>query len=130
MLNAYVTRLISSIAILPPASKPDSIATALHCSKRHLHNAFADEDDTLNAYILRQRLAACMRALQDPAHARRPITDIALSSGFGNLSHFSRVFRQQTGGSPSEFRRRVGLSLGPEPAAGFACLLSAPRIPA
>ncbi|HSV59351.1 MAG TPA: helix-turn-helix domain-containing protein [Variovorax sp.] len=92
-----------------PELSIDSIATALHCSKRHLHNAFADEDDTLNAYILRQRLAACMRALQDPAHAHRPITDIALSSGFGNLSHFSRVFRQQTGGSPSEFRRRVGL---------------------
>ena len=34
----------------------------------------------------------------------RPITDIAMSWGFGNLSHFSRVFREHTGASPSEFR--------------------------
>ncbi len=95
-----------------PALSIDSIAAALHCSKRHLHNAFADEDDTLHAYILRQRLAACMRALQDPANAKQGITDIALASGFGNLSYFSRVFKQQTGGSPSEFRRRVGLGGG------------------
>ncbi|MEJ8857157.1 helix-turn-helix domain-containing protein [Variovorax robiniae] len=92
-----------------PSLSIDSIAHALNCSKRHLHNAFADEDDTLTGYILRQRLDACMRAMQDPVSAHRAITDIALSSGFGNLSHFSRVFRQRTGGSPSEFRRQVAM---------------------
>ena len=91
-----------------PGLSIDGIAHALNCSKRHLHNAFSEEDDSLTEYILRQRLAACMRAMQDPANAHRAITDIAMSSGFGNLSHFSRVFRQQTGGSPSEFRRQVG----------------------
>jgi len=34
----------------------------------------------------------------------RPITDIALSWGFNSPSHFSRVFREHTGKSPSEFR--------------------------
>ncbi|WP_454904415.1 helix-turn-helix domain-containing protein [Variovorax gossypii] len=29
------------------------------------------------------------------------------ASGFGNLSHFSRVFREHTGGSPGEFRREA-----------------------
>lgn len=85
----------------------DGIAQALRCSKRHLHNAFAGDEDTLAGYILHQRLACCIRDLVDPANAARPITDIALASGFSNLSHFSRVFREHTGGSPSEFRRQA-----------------------
>lgn len=98
-----------------PALSIERIALALNCSKRHLHNAFADEDETLAGYILRQRLEACVRELQQGSgHATghdapgpRAITDIALSWGFNNLSHFSRVFREHTGTSPSEFRRHT-----------------------
>ena len=39
----------------------------------------------------------------------RPITDIALSWGFSNLSHFSRVFRDHTGCSPSKCRLSAGI---------------------
>ena len=38
------------------------------------------------------------------------ITGIALSWGFNNLSHFSRVFREHTGQSPSAFRQAAALS--------------------
>ena len=87
-----------------PDFSVDQIATALNCSKRHLYNAFADEPDTLASYIQHLRLDACLRALQQVGPAARPITDIALHWGFNNLSHFSRVFRERTGQSPSEFR--------------------------
>ncbi|MBI5278895.1 MAG: helix-turn-helix domain-containing protein [Burkholderiales bacterium] len=87
-----------------PALSVDGIARALNCSRRHLYNAFTGEGESIAAYIQRLRLEACIRDLQDAAHAR-PITDIALSWGFGNPSHFSRVFRDHTGKSPSEFRR-------------------------
>jgi AraC-like DNA-binding protein len=90
-----------------PALSIDSMALALRCSKRLLHSAFSDDDETLNGYIQHQRLAASIRDLIDPANASRSITDIALAAGFGNLSHFSRVFREHTGGSPSEFRRQA-----------------------
>lgn len=90
-----------------PALSIEAIAQALRCSKRHPHNAFAGDDDTLTGYILQQRLATCIRDLQDPANAACSITDITLASGFSNLSHFSRVFREHTGGSPSEFRQRA-----------------------
>lgn len=83
----------------------DRIAAALNCSKRHLHNAFSEEDDTLAHYILRRRLQACMRDLRNPAFAGRTITDIALSWGFNHSAHFSRVFREHTGLSPSDYRR-------------------------
>ena len=42
--------------------------------------------------------------LKNPAQAQRTITDIAFSWGFNNGAHFSRVFREHTGLSPSDFR--------------------------
>lgn len=85
-----------------PALSVQRMAQALNCSKRHLHNAFAGGEETLSNHILRLRMDACVRDLQQ--HPTRSITDIALSWGFGNLSHFSRAFRQHTGCSPSDFR--------------------------
>ncbi len=87
-----------------PELSVDQIALALNCSKRHLYNAFTDEDQTLASYIQGLRLDACIRELQHPMARTRPITDIALSWGFNSPSHFSRVFREHTGKSPSEFR--------------------------
>jgi AraC-like DNA-binding protein len=87
-----------------PNLSVDAIARALNCSRRHLYNAFVGEGESIAGYIQRQRLQACIRALQQAGPHARPITDIALSWGFGNPSHFSRVFRDHTGMSPSEFR--------------------------
>jgi AraC family transcriptional regulator len=41
-----------------------------------------------------------------------PVGDIALDCGFATIQHFSRVFRQVTGQTPIEFRRR-SLSTNP-----------------
>ncbi len=87
-----------------PGLNIDQIAVALNCSKRHLYNAFSEEEQTLASYIQTLRLEACIRELQHPMAQSRPITDIALSWGFNSPSHFSRVFREHTGKSPSEFR--------------------------
>jgi len=86
-----------------PQLSIDQIALALNCSKRHLHNAFAQGDQTLASYIQQQRLQACIQALRQGS--QQPITALALAWGFGNHSHFSRVFREHTGMSPSEFRQ-------------------------
>ncbi|PQA79305.1 helix-turn-helix domain-containing protein [Rhodoferax sp. TS-BS-61-7] len=90
-----------------PDLSVDQIATALNCSKRHLYNAFADEPHTLASYIQHLRLDACLRELQQVGPGARAITDIALHWGFNNPSHFSRVFRERTGQSPSEFRHAL-----------------------
>lgn len=87
-----------------PHLNVDAIARGLNCSRRHLYNAFTGEGESIAGYIQRQRLQACIRDLQQAGPHARPITDIALSWGFGNPSHFSRVFRDHTGKSPSEFR--------------------------
>jgi len=87
-----------------PELSVDGIARALNCSRRHLYNAFAGEGESIAAYIQGERLKACIRDLQQGSATARPITDIALSWGFGNASHFSRVFRDHTGKTPREFR--------------------------
>jgi AraC-like DNA-binding protein len=88
-----------------PALSADGIARALNCSRRNLYNAFNGEGESIAAFIQRLRLEACVRDLQQAGAQARPITDIALSWGFGNPSHFSRVFRDHTGMSPSAFRQ-------------------------
>lgn len=95
-----------------PDLSVDSVARALNCSRRHLYNAFAGEGESIAGYIQRMRIEACVRDLQSAASQPRPITDIAMSWGFGNLSHFSRVFREHTGASPSEFRQGAAPSPG------------------
>jgi AraC-like DNA-binding protein len=107
--EALKDRIRSYVALhlRDPALTVEQIAHALNCSKRHLYNAFGEEDQTLASYILHLRLDACLRELQHPMAQTRPITDIALSWGFNNLSHFSRVFREHTGLSPSEFRQQA-----------------------
>ena len=88
-----------------PQLTVDSIAHALNCSRRLLYNAFAEEPDGVAGYILRRRLEACRRSFDDRACAHRSITDIALSFGFSNMAHFSRVFRSHLGMPPSDYRR-------------------------
>ena len=105
-LEAFRDRIRAYVGqhLRDPGLSIDRIAQTLNCSKRHLHNAFSDEDDTLAHHILHRRLRACMRDLESPALADHTITEIAFSWGFNNGAHFSRVFREHTGLSPSDFR--------------------------
>jgi DNA-binding NtrC family response regulator len=43
--------------------------------------------------------------------SRQRITDVALSVGFGDLSHFEKSFRRRVGQSPREFRRHAVVGL-------------------
>jgi len=62
---------------------------------------------TLTDYIAEVRLSAAKRLLLDTDML---IGDVAERSGFGNLSHFNKRFRDQEGMSPREFRRRYGVA--------------------
>lgn len=106
-LEAFRDRIRDHISqhLRDPDLTIDRMAAALNCSKRHLHNAFSEEDDTLAHYIQRRRVQACMRDLRNPELAGRTITDIAMSWGFNNSAHFSRVFRDYAGLSPRDYRQ-------------------------
>ncbi|MBP9941857.1 MAG: helix-turn-helix domain-containing protein [Comamonas sp.] len=87
-----------------PNLSVQTVASALNCSKRHVHNGFAGQDVGLGAFILQSRLELCMRELRQPELARCTITDIAMSCGFGNSAHFSRAFKAYVGMTPSDYR--------------------------
>lgn len=87
-----------------PALSVDSVAQALNCSKRHLHNAFAGESTSLAVFIQQSRLELCMRELLLPQLRTRTITEVATACGFGSSAHFSRIFKAYTGLSPRDFR--------------------------
>ena len=94
-----------------PSLSVESVAQALHCSKRHLHNAFVDEQGSVGTFIQHSRLELCMRELLLPQLRHQTITEVALGCGFGSSAHFSRIFKSYTGMSPSEFRAiKVGAS--------------------
>lgn len=95
-----------------PGLSVEAVASALNCSKRHVHNGFAGQDISLGAFIQQSRLELCMRELRRPDLARQTITDIAMACGFGNSAHFSRAFKAYVGMSPSEYRN-IGESVVP-----------------
>jgi AraC family transcriptional regulator len=55
-------------------------------------------------YVLLQRIERAKEGLRDTG---RSVTDVALSVGFQNPSHFARVFRKFVGASPSRFQSEM-----------------------
>ena len=90
-----------------PDLSPAVVAAKQGVSLRLLQRLFAAAGESLSDCILEQRLLRCHDVLRDPAQAARPITDIALSWGFADASHFARAFRRRFAHSPSEARRRA-----------------------
>jgi len=83
---------------------PTSIAAAHYISVRHLHSLFAEQGTTVSTVIKQRRLEHAKADLTDPAHATRTVAAIASRWGFVDAAHFSRVFKQTYGYSPSELR--------------------------
>jgi AraC family transcriptional regulator len=54
-------------------------------------------------YVLRERIAQAQRLL---AASRISISEVALSLGFSDQSHFSQAFRKMTGTTPKRYRSR------------------------
>lgn len=66
---------------------------------RAFHRAFGC---TVGEYLRRLRLE---RAIERLGTTDLPLAQIALEAGFADQSHFSHLFRQRTGMSPSSYRR-------------------------
>ena len=60
-------------------------------------------------YITQIRLNAACKLL---SHTSRPITQVAIQTGFYDHSHFSTKFKQQLGISPTEYRKQYFQSNG------------------
>jgi len=70
------------------------------------------------SFVNAHRIAEAKARLADPGEARTPVSAIAFDIGFGSLGPFNRAFRQETGLSPSEWRRKALGSAADDDATG------------
>jgi AraC family transcriptional regulator, positive regulator of tynA and feaB len=102
-LKSYIESSLTN-----PELSLEGIAQACNTSVRSIHRAFAaDPAGSVWKYIWQRRLSHCAAELRDPRHANRSITDICFFWGFNSSSHFSRLFSDQFGVPPSEYRSAV-----------------------
>ncbi len=83
------------------------LARQAHVSPSHLSALFRTAlDMPFKGLLARIRIHKAKEILT--ADPRRQITEVALSVGFTDLSHFEKSFRKMVGRSPREFRRGGG----------------------
>lgn len=82
----------------------DDIASSIGFSKYHFSRLFKQYTGyTFCAYISHRRIKVAEDLLAQPDLS---ITEIALQSGFPSISTFNRLFKQQKGCTPSEYREK------------------------
>lgn len=82
------------------------IAAQQHVTPRHLQRLFKREGTSFSDELRRARLARARSMLEDPCHANRTISEIALECGYPEASSMNRHFRQEFGLTPSDVRWR------------------------
>ncbi len=81
----------------------ERLARVAHFSPFHFHRIFsAVTGETIGAFVGRVRLERAATLLS--ARPDRPVTEVALETGFASPSSFSRAFREAYGVSPTEWR--------------------------
>jgi len=81
------------------------VATEFGMSTRNLGRRFRTATGISPAtYLRRQRLVLAQELLRT---SNLPVREVALRCGYSNPAHFSALFRQHSGESPGEYRRRV-----------------------
>ena len=90
---------------------PAKIAAMLRTSPRYVHTIFSRRGETVSQYIRRRRLEECARLLANAPRGARTISDIAFDYGFASCTNFGKVFREQYGVTPTEYRRQHAAAL-------------------
>ena len=81
----------------------DKICGAAHMSKYHFCRKFKNNTGlTVMEYILKTRLVMAKNIL---AKEKASVTEVSNRCGFSSVSYFSRIFKEQTGATPKEFRK-------------------------
>jgi AraC-like DNA-binding protein len=89
----------------------NDLAEALGLSPHHLSQAINEHyNKTFNQFINEYRIAEARQLLRQEAYRQTYIIEIAYQVGFNNKTTFNQAFKNQTGMSPSEWRRQPRLS--------------------
>lgn len=81
----------------------DSIAKSLMISKYYMSHIFKEmTGGTIIKYLMGCRINRAKRLLQ--TEPKKSISEVGLEAGFKHTSHFSRIFLEKTGMTPSDYR--------------------------
>jgi AraC-like DNA-binding protein len=101
-VTLQAARLFIDAHLTDPELSPAMVASNLHISVRTLHRAFSDVDDSVMAYVRRQRLRGAKAALAVPGVR---VVEVAARWQFSNSSHFIRNFKAAYGVSPASYAK-------------------------
>lgn len=82
----------------------DYVAGALGMSRRYVQKLLEGTGKSFTEHLAGRRLERAFAMLTDPHHMHLAIIDIAFAVGFGDVSHFNRMFRRRFGETPSGVR--------------------------
>jgi transcriptional regulator GlxA family with amidase domain len=88
----------------------DEVARTLGLSRRYLQRLLEETGESFTEHVAERRLQRAHAMLTNPRFADLRIIDIALAAGFGDVSHFNRLFRRRFVDSPLGVR--VSISRG------------------
>jgi AraC-like DNA-binding protein len=97
-----------------PALSVELVCRRFGISQRYLHRVFESAEMTFGECVRGKRLELCAAELA--RNRDRPVSTIALSSGFNDVSHFNHCFRKRFGSSPREYRHASPVSAQASPA--------------
>lgn len=101
-LQAILQKMRDNFA--DPAISAQSVAQQLRLSVRYVHDLLQETGVSFAERILELRLQRAHRMLSDRRNDRMRISEIALLSGFSDVSYFNRCFRRRFGSTPSGAR--------------------------
>ena len=107
---ARVQEIISEIraGFADPAFSPHAVASKANLSARYLQDLLQETGASFTERVTELRLQKAREMLESPLYDRLKISEIALSCGFNQVSHFNRCFRARFAASPLQFRGSSG----------------------
>lgn len=91
----------------------ETVAEAFNMSSRHLSRVFkSTEGENFSKYLVRARFEAACNLLCE--NLDLSIADISNEVGYSNVGYFIKLFKQHTGVTPGQYRRRCVLGDVPQ----------------
>lgn len=90
---------------LSVAGLAEKVGLAEHQLRKLINGVLGHKN--FSAFLNSYRLAEARRVLSDPEQARRQVLQVALDVGFGSIAPFNRAFKDETGMTPTEFRKKA-----------------------
>jgi AraC-like DNA-binding protein len=109
-LNAIKAHIREHVGLFDLSA--EGVAGEHGISPRYLRQLFEAENQNFTAYLLEQRLSQAHAMLSSPGFAGQPISSIAYSVGFGDLSYFNRAFRRRYERTPRDLRAEAATLWG------------------